>query len=950
MSTAALTKIAEHQHKWEQAKGFKGFLYKNRYILLSFLLPFVVMLVAFGVMGVSPFGDKQILVTDLWHQYFPFLADFQEKLKTGDSLFYTWSVGGGTNFFALASYYLASPLNFLTVLIPGSWLGEGNNWLREFLMFSVVIKIALAGMFMAMFLRYVYKKNDYSLIMFSACFALCSFFMGYYWNTIWLDTVALTPLVAMGTVAVLKEGKFRLFVVSLALSVLANYYIGLFTCIFVAIIYVGYSIINFKGFKNLFINLGKMAGFSSIALALTAFLMLPAFFGLQTTHASSSTFPSTYAINLGTPADFMGTLDAMRKVIVNSLSFIMPNTKEADRAPNIACGTICIVLGALYFAAKNIKLREKLLSLGVLLFFTLSFVIRQLDYMWHGFHFTNMIPYRFSYLFSFVMVVMAFRVFMVIKTVNYLDVLLSALCTTVIILLSIGVPNIEIYSIVGTAIVAFILLLVLFFYSKKFIPKKVMATVLFVVVLAESAAAGYIGVKTTTVTTTLDYPRGEQNTAAVINEMDNREKNTTELWRAEMTSTQTLNDGALNHYNGLSMFNSTANESATIFMENFGLMGWQSGNRYTYAESTPVADLFFNLKYLISRDGNYNNKYSYSEVFSSGSVKLLQNSKYIPMGFMTNSELLNWSYTKAEDTYNPIEQQNSFFKLASGVKDDVYTPVQVATQSHTEYEKFPVNKTSYGNYSFSCKDTTLTSPHLQWNYTVPETGYYYVYALITGATNVNIQQNFVQKGASFGVTRPYIMSVGQFSAGDTLSVTTDLKANASGTAQVYVAKFNEDVFEEGFNKLSSNYMTTTKRTGSSMEGTINVAKSGLFYTSIPYEEGWTAYVDDKPVTITPVGGSMLAFELSEGQHTIRLSYIPKGFIPGLIISILGLGAFVIAIIIFRKYRKKHPYVEVTAEITDDVSGESKPGKVRKNIKPENKKNNFRQKRKRKVNK
>ena len=109
---------------------------------------------------------------------------------------------------------------------------------------------------------------------------------------------------------------------------------------------------------------------------------------------------------------------------------------------------------------------------------------------------------------------------------------------------------------------------------------------------------------------------------------------------------------------------------------------------------------------------------------------------------------------------------------------------------------------------------------------------------------MNIQQNFVQKGASFGVTRPYIMSVGQFSAGDTLSVTTDLKANASGTAQVYVAKFNEDVFEEGFNKLSSNYMTTTKRTGSSMEGTINVAKSGLFYTSIPYEVRLhLAYVD-----------------------------------------------------------------------------------------------------------
>ncbi len=926
MSTAELTKTAARQNNWEQATGFKGFIYKNRYILLSFLVPFVIMTAAFAVMSVSPFGDKQILVTDLWHQYFPFLADFQEKLKTGDSLFYTWSIGGGTNYFALASYYLASPLNFLTVLIPGSWLGEGSNWLREFLMFSVVVKIACAGMFMAMFLRYVYKKNDYSLIMFSVCFALCSFFMGYYWNTIWLDTVALTPLVAMGTVAVLKEGRFKLFIISLAVSVLANYYIGLFTCIFVAIIFVGYSILHFKGFKNFFINLGKMAGYSSVALALTAFLILPAYFALQNTHASSSTFPSTYAINLGTPADFMGTLDAVRKVIANSLSFIMPNTKEADRAPNIACGTICIVLCALYFAVKKIKLREKLLSLGILTFFTLSFVIRQLDYMWHGFHFTNMIPYRFSYLFSFVMVAMAFRVFTVIDSINFLDVILAALCTTVIILLAIGVPNIELYSIIGTAAVAVVLIIVLFLFAKNFIPKRVLAIVMFLVVMAESAAAGYIGVRTTTVTTTFDYPRGEQNTAAVINEMNNREKDTTELWRAEMTSTQTLNDGALNHYDGISMFNSMVNETATIFMENFGLMGWQSGNRYTYAESSPVTDLFFNLKYLISRDGNYNNKYSYSEVFSSGNVKLLENSKYIPMGFMTKPELADWSYTTAEDTYNPIKQQNSFFKLATGVSDDVYTPVQVATQSHTEYEKFPVNKTSYGNYTFSCKDSTLTAPHLQWNYTIPQTGYYYAYTYISNGENVNILQNNVQRGTSVYIRRPYIMSLGQYNQGDTLSITSDLKANATGTAQIYLAKFNEDVFEEGFNELNKSYMTTTKLTGSSMEGTINAAEDGLFFTSIPYEEGWTASVDGQPVNIKPIGNCLLAFELDKGQHNIVISFVPKGFVPGLIITILGLGAFVIAIIIFTKYRKRHPYVE---PVEEDEPKQERPGKREK---------------------
>lgn len=916
MSTTILQKIANKQHKWEEKKGFLGFLYKNRYILLSFVIPFIIMTVAFAVMGVSPFGDKQILVTDLWHQYFPFLADFQDKLKSGESLFYTWSVGAGTNYFALGSYYLASPMNFLSVFIPGEWL-------REFLAFSVVTKIALAGMFMAMFLRYSFKKNDYSLLMFSILFSFCAFFMGYYWNTIWLDTVALTPLVAMGTVALLREGKFKVYVISLALSVMANYYIGLFTCIFVALLYIGYSICKWENPKKFFMSLLKIAGFSAMSLAITAFLMLPAFFGLQTTHASSSTFPSSYAINIGATADFMGTLDAVRRVLTNTLSFIEPNTKASEALPNIACGTIALVLAIVFLACKKIKLREKLFCSGLLLFLTLSVIIRQLDYMWHGFHFTNMIPYRFSYLFSFVLVAMAFRAFMVIDSANFLDVILAALGTMVIILLSIGVQ--ELYVIVGTSVLAAIILIMLFLYSKRFIPKQVMAIVLILVVLAECGATGFIGVKTTTVTTTYDYPRGEQNTANAIEYMNEREANTTELWRAEMTSTQTLNDGALNHYNGISMFNSMTNESATIFMENFGLMGWQSGNRYTYAESSPVSDLFFNLKYLIARDGSYKNTYSYGEVYSSGNVKLLENNKYIPMGVMTKKDLVNWSYETAQDTYNPIEQQISFFKLATGINEDVYTPIQVINQSHTSYDQFPVNKTGYGNYSFSCTDQSIT-PHLQWNYSVEETGYYYAYVLVSNAENVNILQNNVQVGSSIYIKRPYIMSIGQFSQGDTLSVSLDLSQNASGTAQVYVAKFNEDVFEKGYDVLKEHCMTTTHLTDSSMEGTIDAGEGGLFYASIPYEEGWSAYVDGVLTNITPVGGSMIAFEVPEGEHTIKLNYIPKGYIPGTIISLLGLAAFVLAIVINRKHQKKMELVN--AETAQGKAKNKKKSKKR----------------------
>ena len=860
---------------------FKAFFSNNLFIILAFLVPFVLMTTAFALMKVSPFGDQQILVTDLWHQYFPFLVDFQDKLKHGESLFWSWTQGAGVNYFALMSYYLASPLNFVSVFIP-------SEWLREFLMFSVVIKVACAGMFMAIFLRSVFKKNDFSLVLFGCCFSFCAFFMGYYWNTIWLDTVCITPLVVLGAVKLLTENKFRLYVVTLALSLLANYYIGLFTCIFVLLIFIAYNIVKWENVKTFFTKLLRMGVFSLIAIGITAFFLLPAFFGLQNTNASGSSFPSTFSINIGKSNDLLGVLTAIQQILSNFITFISPATKEADALPNIACGTVSIVLGILFLTSKKIRLKEKIVDMCLIFFMILSCIIRQLDYIWHGFHFTNMIPYRFSYLISFVLVVMAFRAFMLIDFSSCWDVLLAALGSALVILFAIGTQ--EAYTIIGTAVVALVVCTMLFLYTRRIVPKQVLLIVLAVVVIGESGATAYIGVKTTTVTGTYDYPRGGETTKQVINYMNSLEENTTELWRAETTSTQTLNDGSLNGYNGLSMFNSMANVDTTRFFENFGMMGWKSGNRYTYAEGSPVTNVFMNLKYIISRDGIYRNTYDLSEAYAVGNEKLLKNDHYIPMGFMVNNNLTQWVENDNEDQFNPFDQQNEFFKLATGINENVYTSLDVVSQGHYDYEKFPVSKTSYGNYSFSCTDASIT-PHVKWNYEAPEDGLYCMYAKISGGDNVTVMQNDAAQSSTYGMGRPYIACIGYFNKGDKISVYSQLEQGQSGSAQVYVNLLNQDVFEKGYEKISKDVMTTESLTGSSMEGTIDVSEDGLFYTSIPYEEGWTAVVDGKEVEITPVGGSLLAFSLSKGSHEIKLYYYPKGFWPGFAVTAICLLTF-----------------------------------------------------------
>lgn len=884
--TAAIKK--EESRKKTNGKK-ESFFHRHKYLIWAFAIPFVVMGVAFAIAGIAPFGNKQILVVDLWHQYYPFLVTMQNKLQSGASMFWTWDVGMGTNFFALISYYLASPLNFFTVFIPQSIL-------TEFLAFSVVLKIGIAGLCFAVFLRYTFRLNNWSLVMFSPMYALCSFIMGYYWNVIWLDTIAILPLVVTGTVALMREGRFRLYIVSLALSILANYYIGLFTCIFVLLCYIGYNICMWDGFKKFIKRFLTIGVCTLVALAITAILTLPAFFALQNTYSTTSTFPKTYAINIGGSNDLNGTLVAIQKVISNSIAFVEPTSKEG--LPNIYCTYAAVFLGILSCLSEKLKRRERVFNLFLLAFFVMSFIIRQLDYIWHGFHFTNMLPYRFSFLFSFVLITMAFRAYSNLAFFNKLDVLLAGILSTIPLILAIGIQ--ETLPIVLTAVLLAAIFIFVFLFSVKKIGRRSLNICLSALLVVEFASSAAFGLSAVGVTTKSGYPREGESVSALLGTIDSLEEGTNEFYRVEMTSTQTLNDGALNGYNGISVFNSMANVNISSFAENTGLTGRKSGNRYSYRESSPVTNLLFNLKYMIARDGQYNNTIYMEEVAQDGNVKLLENTAYLPIGFMANEDMLKYEVDKTVD--NPIENQNEIFSYATGLDEDVFTILNVVNQGHTDYAVFPVNKIGDYKYSFSTNNDAV-APHLKYNYEMPDDGMICFFANVTNGENLTLYVNDESKG-TFDVSKAYVACAGVFKKGDKISLYMDLEEGAKGTATMVCAYFNQDVFDKGYEILSKNTFTTTAYTDSSIEGTITVDEDGLFYTSIPYEEGWRAWVDGEETEITPVGGAMLAFSLSEGTHTIKMSFIPKGFLPGLAIFSVGVGLFFIMCLVSWLRRKK----------------------------------------------
>ena len=193
----------------------------------SFFLPFIILALSFAVQNVFPFGDRHILTVDLYHQYAPFLMELRDKLLSGESLFLSWRGGLGYNFYATFTYYLASPLNLLSLIFPESALSE-------LVSFLVLLKIGLAGFCFHLFLKKSSRRDGPLALAFATAYALSGFVMAYFWNIMWLDTLYMLPLTALGMIMLLREGKMSLYIFSLALLIICNFYTGFFACVFLA--------------------------------------------------------------------------------------------------------------------------------------------------------------------------------------------------------------------------------------------------------------------------------------------------------------------------------------------------------------------------------------------------------------------------------------------------------------------------------------------------------------------------------------------------------------------------------------------------------------------------------------------------------------------------------------------------------------------------------------------
>lgn len=855
--------------------------------LLAFLVPFMILCAAFAAAKIYPFGDKQVLAIDAWHQYYPFLLELRRKVRAGESLLYSWRLGMGSGFMPIVAYYLASPLNLLFILSP-------EQFLREAFALMILLKIGAAGAFCAWSLQLISGKRLYGSVIFASFYALCGWALGYYWNIMWLDTFAMFPLVAAGLMALIRDKKYKLYTVSLAASILVQYYMGLLVCIFLAACFLALCLLWKRNAGEFWENLKHMALFSGIAALAGAVVILPTVVALQHT-VSQKKAPSGWNGLLG-----------WAQSLAQTLAYTEPTAKEG--LPNLYCGLLCMLFLFVFYQMSAVTKKEKTVSAVLMLSLFAGTNIRFLDFAWHGFHKPNQIPYRYTFMLSFLIILLAYRVYTQLDQLEFSGwkragiACAGYVCAAAAAKIAGGMQGQEADAPDGGAwplvwkniALAGVYLILLLFAVRKKISRALFSLCLAAAAGLELVPAAMAAPEAVTVSDRGSYPDRSLQMAQMLDGLAGEEAEG-DFYRTELDKRYSRNPSMLYGYNGFDVFSSTVNADMRDLFGRLGLVADDNGLWYYYQNSTPVNNTFLNLKYLISRGSEVPNQEYLEPAGNAEDVYAYRNTAYLPIGFMVEDAMADFRF----EGKTPFEVQNQLLKTAAGITEDVFEPLDIAYVGH---ENIDVTRWDYGVYSYapSADADQEEEEKFSFSYVMPKDGSAYIYMNL----NLHEARDAAVKtdggSAFYEIDKANIFPAGTHRQGEAFTAEASLAAGRSGDMQIYVSILKEEVFDQAYQLLQDETLQVTGAASGKIRGTVAAKKDGLLYTSIPYESGWKVFVDGKKADLTLVGDALIGVRLAQGEHTVEFTYAPLHVYLGVLLSAAGVCLFVLVCVMDRK--------------------------------------------------
>lgn len=815
------------------------------YFWMGFFLPALLVFAGFAFNGVWPFGNGTVLIIDSLHQYLPFYTDLHEKLVNGESLFYSFSAGLGYDFWATYAYYMASPLNFLLVLFPKANVADAMD-------LFILLKIGLCGGTFSWYLHKRAPRKKLLPLVFGTMFAMSNFIIGYYFNLMWLDSIAMLPLIMMGIERIVRGKSGTMYGLALFYGLWCNYYIGFMLCVFSCM----YLIVVFAAqrrltIKRVFVRCMRFGVYSLLAGGMASVVLLPAFLALTGSESMQGNhFPSKvkFYVNFW---ELMMAHFAAREPI---------NISDSQVGLNAYCGVCVLILVILYLLDRHIRLRERLGKAVLCGIFLLSFSMNYLSYIWHGFHVQNGLPNRFAFIYICLVLVMSYDVMSHIRYLESWRILLAGVLpigfAVFAFVTKIDEQEFYVYLITLVLLVIYLLLLLI---VKLWNGRSALITLLIgVFAFAEAGAHGIYGILCNGDVTRSIYLKDQASFENLTAETGD-----TDFYRSEIDSQRMRNVTMYAGGHGMVLFNSTMPASTTELCDRLGIEARTNKNGYNGV--TKLVNDLFGIRYVLSSNGEGDTLYQFEKIGGDDNLSIYKNENALSIGFMVDSAVKEW------DIYggNPMDVQNQFVELSTGLEPIYVLDRYIEMSDGENYGiRIPEDKQVYLYLDKRVDKLELNTPEYTKTYNT-YTDHLYV-----------------------------INGIGENRLAD-FTVTTDTEEVQ--TAIVYTCP--NAAYEAVVKELSESQLENVVAEGDHLSGTIQVKEAGTLLLTVPYSKNWKVQVNGSETEAVCVGDALMGIDLEEGNYEISMEYTPGGMGIGIVMSLLCVAVFA-AVSILDERRKE----------------------------------------------
>lgn len=892
---------------------------KKHYIsLTTILLPITIMGILFIFMGLYPFGDESLLTTDLGMQYIDFFSQFRHTLlHNPQSLLYSFGKSIGGEMTGIWAYYLMSPFNLIFLLFP-------NQYLNVAVSLIVLLKYGFAGFTMGYYLKKSFPVKFPLLLTCSTSYALMGYMVCYHFNLMWTDAIILLPLVALGIDRIIRGEGYRTYLFSLFITLWSNFYIGYMICIF-SVIYFLYRL--FEQENHSLRYYGKCIrtfALSSLAAAgLAAVLLLPTLMQLLASKGS-------YADNSLLWTSDYPLADLLAKFVVGAFNF----DQLPDGMPNVFVASIMLILVAAFFFNRKFTLKQKCLTALVIILLLLSLNISALNKIWHVFQFPVWFPYRFSFVFSFFIIVIAYRSGLFFTQFKKWQALLltAMVLMTAYYLYQQDFDFLEPYQIIISTALALIYIISMTVTFKK----TVVTVILLLLTTAEITTNAVLSVNALGYIDHSKYTNGVTILNSVMNDVKENVVDDESFYRINKTFQRSKDDAQQFDYHGATHFGSTY-QSDVIKL--FSKLGFPAFSGYsTYSSSSLITDALFSMRYHIS--DNSVNRLDYFLVnsdteeanFPSAKVSGLleqdtledyfalvqfspdlhyytleknyedtiyafENPYALPLIFTANDNIMSIDYN---DYSNPLLLQNDIMASLIGdpsleLFDFVDTSQQlenaeiVNSDGHLEVRPKIAEEPAYIQYNFKNNQSDA---------------YYLTLDEANDVDNMEIDVNGRKINQTDSFHDPLVLNVAGRSHNDETTVRFEILNDEPFIIDnLMVYQLNFTLFENVIARTrAQDTVSNLEVTDSHIQFDVDISEdNSMLFTSIPYDEGWRITANGKTIEAVEVLDSLMGIKLPQGHYTISLKYQPPLLMVGASISIITL---LLIFILWRKERKK----------------------------------------------